>query len=69
MSNTTIIQLGDRRYRVTCLPDEPATTLNNVEAYISITEFLKKKLLTGPARPTSQQAIQLWLDKFPKPIK
>ena len=71
MSQTTIIELGGRRYKVTCIPDpEPADTmLNDVEAYIGITENLKSRLLTNvPTKQYSQRAIQNWLDKFPKPI-
>jgi len=72
MSQTTIIELGGRRYKVTCIPDpEPADTmLNDVEAYIWITENLKSRLLTNvPTKQYSQRAIQNWLDKFPKPLK
>ena len=72
MSNTTIIELGGRRYRVTCLPDlEPMNQQNVVEAYLSITEFLKKKLLgntDNETRSYSATDIQAWLDKFPKPL-
>ena len=72
MSQTTIIELGGRRYKVTCIPDpEPADTeLNDVEAYFSIDDLLKKKLIIkhDPENKYSARAIQAWLDKFPKPL-
>ena len=73
MSQTTIIELGGRRYKVTCIPDpEPADTmLNDVEAYFSIDELLRNKLIVRQRSENkySGRAIQNWLDKFPKPIK
>ena len=71
MSKTTVITIYGK-YKVTCEPDpEPAVKIqNDVEAYISITELLKKKLLTNvPTRNYSVQALQEWVDKFPKHIK
>jgi hypothetical protein len=70
MPQTTIIELGGRRYRVTCLPDpEPIEKLNAVETYISITECLKKALLKDTLTTYNQADISAWLSKFPKPIK
>lgn len=73
MSQTTIIELGGRRYKVTCIPDpEPDdTVLNDVEAYFSIDELLRNKLIVRQRSENkySGRAIQNWLDKFPKPIK
>ena len=67
---TTIKIFG--RYEVTCQPDpEPEdTVLNDVEAYFSIDDLIRKKLIIkhDPINKYSQRAIQAWLDKFPKPL-
>ena len=66
---TTIKIFG--RYEMTCqpAPEPDDTVLNDVEAYIGITENLKSRLLTNvPTKQYSQRAIQNWLDKFPKPL-
>jgi hypothetical protein len=67
---TTIRIFG--KYEMTCQPEPEsgARNINDVAAYIGITENLKSRLLTNdPKEYYSQQDIQDWLDKFPKPIK
>jgi len=67
---TTIKIFG--RYEVVCQPDpEPEdTVLNDVEAYFSIDDLIRKKLIIkhDPINKYSGRAIQAWLDKFPKPL-
>jgi cytochrome c len=69
---TTIRIFG--KYEMTCQPElDPELgdrNVNDVAAYIGITENLKSRLLTNiPKKYYSQQDIQDWLDKFPKSIK
>jgi len=67
---TTIKIFG--KYEMTCIPDpEPADTiLNDVEAYLSIDDLLKKKLIIkhDPSNQYSSRAIQNWLNKFPEQL-
>jgi len=73
MSETIIIELGGRKYQVTCMePNESDRNyfVNPVEAFTWIMDDMKQSVLRKkPETYWRWSDIGLWLRKLPEPVK